>query len=77
MGIKTTKEYVKFYINLDMKDSVTLLSFTNNEKRILKQKLENKTIEKIPILEGIKILEELIEDIKKNGEPEVLKKYLE
>ncbi|CAD6518357.1 conserved hypothetical protein [metagenome] len=77
MGIKTPKEYVKFYINLDMKDSVSLLSFANNEKRILKQKLENKSIEKIPILDGIKILEELIEEIKKNGEPEVLKKYLE
>ncbi|EGG42801.1 hypothetical protein Nlim_0357 [Candidatus Nitrosarchaeum limnium SFB1] len=77
MGIKTTKEYVKFYINLDMKDSVSLLSFVNNEKMILKQKLENKRIEKIPILHGIKILEELIEDIKKNGEHEVLKKYLE
>ena len=76
MGIKTTKEYVKFYINLDMKDSVSLLSFANNEKMILKQKLENKRIEKIPILHGIKILEELIEDIKKNGEHEVLKKYL-
>jgi hypothetical protein len=77
MGIKTTKEYVKFYINLDMKDSVSLLSFANNEKMILKQKLENKRIEKIPIVHGIKILEELIEDIKKNGEHEVLKKYLE
>ncbi|EPA05200.1 hypothetical protein [Candidatus Nitrosarchaeum limnium] len=77
MGIKTTKEYVKFYINLDMKDSVSLLSFANNEKMILKQKLENKRIEKIPIVHGIKILEELIADIKKNGEHEVLKKYIE
>lgn len=77
MGIKTTREYVQFYINLNMKDSVSLLSFANNEKMILKQKLENKRIEKIPILEGIKILEGLIEDIKKSGEQEVLKKYLE
>lgn len=76
MGIKTTKEYVQFYIDLNMKDSVSLLSFANNEKMILKQKFENKKIEKMPILEGIKMLEELIEDIKKNGEQEILKKYI-
>lgn len=75
MGIKTTKDYVKFYINLEMRDSVNLLSFINNEKMVLKHKLENKKIEKEPILNGIKILEGLIEEIKENGEQEVLKKY--
>ena len=77
MGIKTTKDYVKFYINLEMLDSVNLLSFINNEKMVLKHKLENKKIEKEPILNGIKILEGLIDEIKENGEQEVLKKYNE
>ena len=75
MGIKTTKDYVKFYINLEMQDSVNFLSFINNEKMVLKHKIENKKIEKEPILNGIRILEELIEEIKKNGEQEVLNKY--
>ena len=29
MGIKTTRDYVKFYINLDMQNSVSFLSFIN------------------------------------------------
>jgi len=75
VGIKTTYDYVKFYINLNMQDSVNLLSFVNNEKIVLKHKLENKKNDKESIINGIKILEELIEEIKKNGEHEVLKKY--
>ncbi len=75
MGIKTTGDYVKFYINLEMQGSVSFLSFINNEKRVLKQKLENKTLDKEPILNGIKILEELIEELKKDGEPKVLERY--
>jgi len=75
MGIKTANDYVKFYINLEMQDSVNLLSFINNEKMVLKHKLENKKIDKDPILNGIKILEELIEEIKVEGDQEVLKKY--
>ncbi|MFB5622892.1 MAG: hypothetical protein ACE5RH_02760, partial [Nitrosarchaeum sp.] len=71
MGIKTKKDYVKFYINLEMQNSVNLSSFINNEKMVLKHKLENKTIDKEPILNGIKILEELNEEIKE------LKKNLE
>ena len=77
MGIKTTKDYVKFYINLEMRDSVNLLSFINNEKMVLKHKLENKKIDKEQILNGIKILETLILEIKEKGETEVLKKYNE
>jgi len=77
MGIKTTRDYVKFYINLNMQDSVNLLSFANNEKMVLKHKLENKQINKEPILNGIKILEELVDEIKKSGENKVLKKYQE
>jgi len=75
MGIKTTGDYVKFYINLEMQDSVSFLSFINNEKMVLKHKLENKTVDRGPILNGIKILEELAEELKKDGEPKVLERY--
>lgn len=75
MGIKTTSDYVKFYINLEIQGRVSLLSFIHNEKMVLKQKLENKKIEKEPIINGIKILEDLIEELKKDGEPKVLEKY--
>ena len=75
MGIKTTRDYVKFFINLEIQGRVSLLSFIHNEKMVLKQKLENKKIEKEPIINGIKILEDLIEELKKDGESKVLEKY--
>ena len=75
MAINTTGEYVDFFINLNMGKKVSLLSFVNNERMVLKQKLENKINEKEPIKKGINILEGLISDISKYGELEVLKKY--
>lgn len=75
MGIKTTRDYVKFYINLDMQKSVSFLSFINNEKMVLKHKLENMKLDKSPILNGIRILEELVDEIKKSGEKTILEKY--
>ncbi len=75
MGIKTSIDYVEFYINLEMQNSVSFLSFINNEKMVLKHKLENKKSDKDPILNGIRILEKLTDEIKKNGEKEVLEKY--
>ena len=75
MGIKTGSEYVKFYLNLEMKESVKLSSFVSNEKRILKSKLENKNADKEKIQRGIEILEELANDIIEFGEEEVLKKH--
>ena len=75
MAINTTGEYVDFFINLNMGKKVSLLSFVNNERMVLKQKLENKTNQKDPIKRGINILEGLISDISKYGELEVLKKY--
>jgi hypothetical protein len=75
MTINTTSEYVDFFINLDMGEKVSLLSFVNNERMVLKQKLENKTNLKEPIKKGIILLEGLISEISKNGELEVLKKY--
>ena len=75
MAIDTTEKYVDFFINLNMGEKVSLLSFINNEKMVLKQKLNNKINEKEPIKNGISILEGLISDINENGEVEVLKKY--
>ena len=75
MVIKTTEEYVEFFINLNMGKEVTLLSFVNNERMVLKQKLQNKINEKEPIKKGIIILEGLIKEIGENKELAVLEKY--
>ena len=75
MAIDTTEEYVDFFINLNMGKEVSLLSFVNNERIVLKQKLNNKVNSKEPIKKGINILEILISEISKIGETEVLKKY--
>lgn len=75
MGIGTSSEYVKFYLSLDIGNHVNLLSFINNEKRILKGKLENKNLNKERILKGIEILNGLITEIDEIGEKEVIKKY--
>jgi len=75
LAINTTAEYIDFFINLNMGEKVSLLSFVNNERMVLKQKLENKINKKEPIKKGINILEGLINEIAENGEPNVLKKY--
>ena len=75
MGIKTTLEYVDFFINLNMGRDVSLLSFVNNEKLVLKQKLEYKNLEKEPIKKGIEILEGLVKEINQIGEKAILEKY--
>jgi len=75
MGIKTITDYVKFYINLEMQNSVSFLSFINNEKMVLKHKLENRKLDKDLILNGIRILEELTKEINSIGELAVLEKY--
>ena len=75
MGIQSTLEYVDFFINLNMGENVSLLSFVNNEKIVLKQKLENKNLEKEPIKKGVEILERLVREINEIGEKAVLKKY--
>jgi hypothetical protein len=75
MGIQSALEYVDFFINLDMGENVSLLSFVNNEKLVLKQKLEHKNLEKEPIKKGVEILEELVREINEIGEEAVLEKY--
>jgi len=75
MGIQSALEYVDFFINLNMGEKVSLLSFVNNEKIVLKQKLEYKNLEKEPIKKGVEILEELVREINEIGEKAVLEKY--
>ena len=75
MGIRTISEYVRFYLGLNMQNSIGLLSFINNEKLVLKHKLENKKLEKEPILQGLKLLDELANEIHNIGESLVLEKY--
>jgi len=75
MGIESTIEYVNFFINLNMGENVSLLSFVTNEKIVLKQKLEYKNLEKEPIKKGVEILEELVREINEIGEKAVLEKY--
>ncbi len=75
MGIESALEYVDFFINLNMGENVSLLSFVNNEKLVLKQKLEYKNLEKEPIKKGVEILEGLVREINKIGEKAVLEKY--
>ena len=75
MGIKSIEEYVDFFVNLNMGENVPLLSFVNNEKLVLKQKLRYKGLEKEPIQKGIEILENLAVEIGEVGEEAVLQKY--
>ena len=75
MGIRSASEYVDFFIDLNMGKDVSLLSFVNNEKLVLKQKLQYKNLEKEPIQKGIEILENLVKEINEKGEKVVLDKY--
>jgi len=75
MGIKSSSEYVDFFVNLNMGENVSLLSFINNEKNILKKNLKLKNINKEPIEKGIEILELLVTEINKMGDKAVIEKY--
>ena len=75
MAIKTAEEYIDFFINLNMGENVPLLSFVNNERMVLKQKLEYKNLEKEPIKKGIEILEKLVTEISEIGEKKVIERY--
>jgi len=58
-----------------MGKDVPLLNFINNEKMVLKQKLEYKNLEKDSIKKGIMILEGLVREINETNEKSVLEKY--
>ena len=75
MGIRTVSQYVKFYLDLNMQDSISLSSFVYNEKLVLKNKLENNSLVKEPILQALKLLDELLNEIHNGGELAVIQKY--
>lgn len=75
MGIKSATEYVDFFVNLNMGEDISLISFINNEKMTLKKNLELKNLEKEPIKKGIEILEQLVREINEMGDEVVLEKY--
>jgi len=75
MGIKTVSEYVQFYMGLNMQNSISLSSFVYNEKLVMTNKLENSPSKKEQILQGLKILDELLSEIRNIGESAVLEKY--
>ncbi|QUC65341.1 hypothetical protein NsoK4_03605 [Nitrosopumilus sp. K4] len=75
MGIATEKDYVKFFLDLQMGKEVTLYNFLNNEKMIMKGKLDNKNTNKERLKTGMVILDKLISEINEIGEKEVIEKY--
>ena len=75
MGIRTVSEYVKFYLGLNMQKSISLSSFVYNEKLVMTNKLESNSLKKEQILQGLKILDELLSEIHDIGEHAVLDKY--
>lgn len=74
MGIRNISEYVEFYIGLNMKNSISLSSFVYNEKLVMTNKLE-KGSKKEQIVQGLKILDELLTEIRNIGENAVIEKY--
>jgi hypothetical protein len=75
MGIQTVSDYVKFYVGLDMQKSISLSSFVYNEKLVLKNKLDLGKSKKEQILQGLKLLDELLAEIHAAGEHAVMEKY--
>jgi hypothetical protein len=75
MGIRTVSEYVQFYLGLNMQNSISLSSFVYNEKLVMTNKLENSSLNKEQIVHGLKILDELLTEIRAVGERTVIEKY--
>jgi len=75
MGISSSSDYVKFFLSLNMGDGVSLISFVNNEKMVIKSKLDNKNMNKERLLKGLEILDGIAEEINQIGEKGVLEKY--
>ena len=76
MGIKTVSDYVQFYVGLNMQNSISLSSFAYNEKLVMTNKLENSSLKKEQIIQGLQILDKLLAEIQSIGEQAVLKKYV-
>lgn len=75
MGIRTIEDYVKFYLDLNVTDSIPLERFVNNEKSVIKHKIETKQLNHDALAQGLKILDELLSEIKSMGQDKVLEKY--
>ena len=75
MGISSSSDYVKFFLSLNMGDGVSLISFVNNEKMVIKSKLDNKNMNRERLLKGLEILDGIAEEINTIGEKGVLEKY--
>jgi hypothetical protein len=75
MGIRTVSEYVQFYLGLNMQNSISLSSFVYNEKLVMTNKLENSSLNKEQIIQGLKILDEILTEIRSVGERTVIEKY--
>lgn len=75
MGIKTVSEYVQFYVGLNMQNSISLSSFVYNEKLVMTNKLDSNSLKKEQIMQGLKILDELLTEIRTIGEHAVIEKY--
>ena len=74
-SIRTVSEYVQFYMGLNMQNSISLSSFVYNEKLVMTNKLENNSPKKEQIVQGLKILDELLTEIRSVGERTVIEKY--
>ncbi|MDE1845492.1 MAG: hypothetical protein KGI10_09240 [Thaumarchaeota archaeon] len=75
MGIRTVSDYVKFYVGLNMQDSISLSSFAYNEKLVLKNKTATGKLTKELILQSLTLLDDLLNEIRDIGEQAVIKKY--
>lgn len=76
MGIRTVSDYVKFYVNLNMQDSISLSSFAYNEKLVLKNKTASGKLTKELILQSLSLLDDLLTEIQDLGEQAVIEKYI-
>lgn len=75
MGIRTVSDYVKFYVGLNMQDSINLSSFAYNEKLVLKNKTATGKMTKELIQQSLALLDELLGEIQNIGEQAVMEKY--
>lgn len=75
MGIRTVSDYVKFYVGLNMQDSISLSSFAYNEKLVLKNKTASGKMTTELIQQSLVLLDDLLNEIQSIGEQAVMEKY--
>jgi hypothetical protein len=76
MGIRTVSDYVKFYVGLNMQDSISLSSFAYNEKLVLKNKTATTgKLTKELIAQSLSLLDDLLNEIRDIEENAVMEKY--